>query len=305
MKTGQIIDDLSFENLVVDESSIIPSCLVTSIISTDLSNSLPINQTFYQKDKNHYAILENHKQLWSNGLHLHLSQEGLINKITLIDFPLSQYILQLNGHNSATAIYNSENGHFEFDFTKSMSKTLDDFNSITRSSDEPNIKNRQQYVNFDRIDQIRIIIPKGLQLNQKHTYSFHGFFKVKDQWIECDKEFVLYPYNTHSLFFNHVTESIDLKVNKNDGTIIVYVNHTELCRFKTTTNLTRITFANPNQILKGRQNQYLSDEINQKSLNMSRVYKFDVVVLDCQLLDVRQNFYAIYNYPERMRMFDN
>src|SRR5437868_6678302 len=110
METCCAIDDQSLLDVVVEETSTIPEFFVTSLVSTDFSHTVPLNLTFYKKDENSYAVLERHKitsilNLYS---HLKVTTGGLINKITLLDFPHGQYTLSLNGHNCATAKYNKE-----------------------------------------------------------------------------------------------------------------------------------------------------------------------------------------------------
>jgi len=304
METCRTIDDQSQKNIVVEKTSNIPKFSVVSMVSTDLSNSLPLDMTFYKKDEKNYAILEKHDVMNRFHLdsHLRITMGGLVNKITLLDFPIGQYTLSLNGQNCATARYNKETNYYEFDLTRENSM-LSILKKCAISGNEPKLDNRSDYINLYRIDNVSIIIPRSVQLNDRQTICLHGFFDHVEKWVETSHKLTLYPHNTYNLCISQPTESIDIKADRVDGTIILRVAGIELCTFKSNTNLMRIKFSNPDQLFNGKQNEYLSEEINRNVINMSRIDNVSIVAHDCKITEIYQNCYGIYSYPERSQIF--
>jgi hypothetical protein len=309
METNCTDDYHSDGNIVVEQTSLNPKIFVTATVSTVQSNALPIDLTFYKKNDHNYALLEKHdvmKQLKLDGPHFRICNSGLINKITLLDFPPGQYILSLCGVNCATARYNKTDHLYEFDLTKDNS-VLNAFKNSSIEIDEPILHNRYDYLNFDQIDTIRIISPQSLHLETKQTIRLHGFFSHDGHWnqIDEDADIYLHPYNTYRLNISHPTESLDIATNKSGGLIILQINGNELCRFESQTEMRRIKFNNPHQLFNGRQSDYLCEEINKNVINMSKINHCVIIALNCQITEIYQNCYNIYNYPDRTKIFAN
>lgn len=89
-------------------------------------NALDINEHYYATDK-YYANLENRcidiVTLNSNKVRIKFVCDGLISRLNLIDFPITQYTLSLNDSNVATATLSKENG-ITFDITKSLQNKM-------------------------------------------------------------------------------------------------------------------------------------------------------------------------------------
>ena len=336
-------DDQSKTNVVVGETPTICPHLVTSLSSTDtlnpcfsnnknesneithqitglnfphqmellvnsstcLSNSLPIDLTFYKKNENNYAVLERHNVTDSLKLivPVRIPSEGLINKITLQDFPFpGQYTLSINGQNCATATYNGEIKMYEFDLTKS-NKMLNIFKELASSQIEPKLDNRSDYLNLYRIDQLRIIVPHNLQLNNKHQISMHGYFRQCGQWSQLSKELILYPYDTYRLFIKHPTESLDIEVDQPGGTIILKLDGYEVHKLIPDKQMIRMKFNDRLPFYCGKENAYLSEEINNNTINASRIGDIFLIALGCKITQIHQNYYQVYDYPSRTKRF--
>ena len=130
------------------------------------NNTVPIDLSYYKKDEEHYALLETsyRDMIVRTTSHIRIICNGLIDCISLDDFPMGQYTLELNGHNCATAVFNPQKGCNEFDFTGKRSDMLNTMITLCVSENEPNNTTlaRGNYVNFGRVDSIRIHYPSTL-----------------------------------------------------------------------------------------------------------------------------------------------
>ena len=73
------------------------------------------------------------------------------------------------------------------------------------------------------------------------------------------------------------------------------VNGIECYTFKSSTKLTRIKFYDDNLETTGAQNKFLPEEINKKTINFSEIHSFYLVTLNCNIIELHQNYYEIYN----------
>lgn len=205
--------------------------------------------------------------------------------------------------NCATAHYNKDSGYQEFDFNGKKSTQLETLIKVAYSLHEPAVDDRKNYVNLYRFDYVNIITPKKQWLNSYHTIRFIGYFLVGKEYKQGSIDFLVWPHNTFSHMLCHPTESLDIE-SSGTGTITLFIKGEEVIQFENnSTRIQRLVFANPNNEYNGQENTYLSDEINQKVINFSRVGIVSLVILGCKITGLWQNAYHVYNYPERTRKF--
>lgn len=241
---------------------------------------------------------------------------GLINRLELVGFPMSQYILNLNHQNVATAIYNEERGNYYFDIATGLQKkesVLRQMSHMAYQDDEPLITNRQEFLNLNRIDKTEIIFPKNtvdFKFDEKIHIIAYGYFKNKNGWSEfTQKNIYVYPHSDNNcvLSLSHPTDSIDITV-AGQGTIIVMLNAEEYEKIIIDENNSyypfhRIKLKDPDQTYRGPQNNYLSEEINKNSLNLSRVNSFNIISIGCKITQINQHYWQIYYFPSRTQIF--
>ncbi len=297
--------DQKKEQISTTETNVVSKFLLASINENDLSNILPLNLVFFQNSKNIYSILEKNDvtSFLKSFPYIKLDIEGLIHKIVLLDFPCSNYILSLNSTNYCSSVYNIEQQTHEFNLEKGNS-IFGTLKEISIGHNEPNLMKRNDYLNFNRISRSEIIFPKDLKIGEKYNICIYGFFYEIDKWVYCSKNMVVYPNNTHYLYINEPTESLDLKIEGN-GSIRFNFNTGDEFDFDTVTGTTKIKFVNPFRLFEGIQNQYLSDEINKNVINMSNFEYLSITTINCNILQIYQNHYRCYNYPERRKLFSN
>lgn len=312
------------QNIVVVETSSIFNNNVPLIskqnisvnYSVDFTNSVPIESTFIKHDETTYSILN--KKCILNDLvlnkHITIPSIGIVNGINLIDFPIGQYTLNINGLNLATAKYdtmhtttlisdklsNISKKH-SFNIASSESDLMNIFKNVAIGDNEPTILNRSEYLNLHRIDLMRIIVPKNIILPEKCTIELNGYFEENHIWKNSLSQIDIYPYDTYNLNLNKITESIDITANCR-GTVIIIIND-----IKYTIPIgpmpTRISFNNTNKMHFGIQNKFLPESINSHTINFSGINLIQFIVLDCKIIELYQNYYETYSYPERKCMF--
>ena len=314
--------DIGNKTIVVTETSNGFGLPISLTVSTELTNTLPISMSFCQKKIDQplkefanttdtYAVLVKDdvtNKLTQNN-RINIVSNGLINKISLLDFPIGQYILSINGQNCATAKYDNNNNCYIFDLANNTSNILNIYKEVAVAANEPKIDNRQDYLNLSRIDVAQIITPSNLKLKNMHTIKLHGYFNKNDItdplnniWSETTQIIKIYPDVTYRLNLNHPTESIDIKTDSDIGTIILQIDDTHYS-FSSSSKMQRIKFNNPQKLYFGEQNNHLTEEINENVINLSRVNNLLLCLLDCKLAHIYQNYYDIYTYPQRERLF--
>lgn len=236
------------------------------------------------------------------------SVNGLVNKIELFDAPISQYILNINGHNIMTATYDKNKKCYYFDLSIILKNEYSHLALLSKNymeEDEPFVENRIDFLNLNCVDRLKIIMPKNLiKINEKIQIISHGYFKNENNWSEFTQQCITnYPhYDNHNiLIMNYPTDSIDITVTGH-GTLIILINGFEYETLSINNKNShflfhRIKLKNPEQKLLGTHNLNLSEEINKNTINMSRVDTFEVISINCKVTKVSQNYYKIYNYP--------
>lgn len=331
--------------------------LSSSTITDDCSNTVPCGMSFYQANDTTYALLEpllvpfndkgssyvgldgltygkrdyNYedyflihnvsllKPMTSHKKRMNLLISGLVDRIELNDFPYGQYTLSINGHCVATAKYNKCTRKHIFDFTdeNNRSQELDVCINVFKYPNEPSLSDRQNYLNFDRVDTTEILY--STELNDIHHITFHGHMIFNDSYVEKSKEIIVSPY-TYILRPFSIIESIDVKTRGN-GQLIVKIDEDDVGLFQINSPKIRIKFNNPHKVYNqipmlqydgisaphvelinqswGRFNHFLSEEININTVNLcSKAVSF--IPLGCTIDHVVLHRYVLYRYPERV-----
>ena len=304
-------NDRESGKLVVAKTSVNPNNPFSLSVTTDFTDTVPIELMFYKQDSylpEHlprettatYAILETRHATHCLNVskHLEICSNGLINKISLIDFPFGQYILSCNGSNLGTAKFNKRLVHYEFDLASDTSEYLKIYKDIAVGADEPAIDDRKSYLNIGRIDTIHIHKPNNLELGRKHMIKLHGYFKINGEWMLGEKDIPIYPKNTHNFHTSgEPTESLDLGI-EGTGTIIVMIDGDVYAEFTCNTDRVRIKINNPNQVYM-HEHKYLPQEIIKTVVG---IYHIQFITLGCQIRSIDQNHYKIYTYPHRLAL---
>lgn len=286
-----------------NNSSLIPKSSINLNYSSDFSNSIPIESTFIKFDESTYSILEKKCILNDLSQHKHIivPSIGIINGINLIDFPVGQYTLSLNGLNLATAKYDFITKKYFFNIASSESESMNIFKSVAIDKDEPNLISRNEYLNLYRVDTIYIIIPKNVKLPKTCTIEMNGYFKEEYVWKNKLATINVYPHDTYNLNISKVTESIDI-TSDHCGSIMIIIDDMKYT-IKIGNTPIRISFDNTEKTYIGEQNKFLPLEINNRTINFSRVNSISFVTLDCKITKLYQNYYESYSYPERNQIF--
>jgi len=154
----------------------------------------------HENDTNVYTILERSVFTLSKregSFYDIRSMSGLINKIHLVDFPHGQYFLQIHGMNVATA--KLENGQYVFNLdSDKRSHTLTSLIGATLTAYDEFVPDRHKYVNFSRVENIRILTPQPLETAM--IVKLEGLFHNDYEWAHNIVPYTLYP---NEMIFNH------------------------------------------------------------------------------------------------------
>lgn len=266
-----------------------PDIMNINVSSIDVQN---INQDKIVVDvyKDKYAKINRNNLNWLiNDIdydllikYIKFEATGYINKILLLDFPKTcDYILMLNGQDTTIANYNNNTRTYEF--------TLD--NIIPANYD------------FNKLYSSNIIFKPKTILHNKHHIRLSGKFKQDNMWIDGYYDTKIYPYNQLNVPINNPTHSLDIRSNSDHGNIILLINGFKYGTFKSTTKMMRLKFYDENLQTVGIQNKYLPDEINKTTINMSNIKSLQLIRLNCEIIELYQNYYNIYNRADDMLVF--
>jgi len=269
----------------------------------------------------------------SKGRHsLNLNLSGLIDRIELLDFPYGQYTLSLNHHSVATAKYDKVTKLLIFDFTDEENRSceLNTFIECFKGDREPTITNRQNYLNFGRIDVAEILYSNNVQpLRDIHYINIHGHFGDNGTYIEKNQKIVVSP-QTYILNTRSIVESFDIETDQ-AGSVIVKINEADIEMFTIPSYQLRVKFNNPKKLYNkvpissltahndenstkipikdsaidylnnawGNVNHLLSEEININTVNLHGS-TLSFIPIGCHIRNVRLHRYVIYKYPERV-----
>lgn len=134
------------------------------------------------KDK-YYSQIETREARFEFMNHIIITEDCYCNKITLIDFPMSQYTLQLNGRNVMTAKNNI------FDFSVKKSEMLKNFMYVSfplTGNNKLEYLDRNEYINLSMFMKIEINYPKSVNFPNNSSYQIllSGYFYENKNWIK-------------------------------------------------------------------------------------------------------------------------
>lgn len=292
--------------------------------STSLEDTLPIDLTFYSNRGDKYGILGRDDitdMIVKQTKYITLEVNGIVNKITLLDFPNSNnYELVMNGLKYCTAKFNPTDQTHEFD----LSKLPNFYTNITKRNDEPLINDRDHYINCNAFDEIKLCYDQSLNLESEHKVRFYGYFKGSNKdfikqnsikldsgtclkqdevWVQGYFDVIVYPYNTFMILLNYPTDSLDIIADTNGGTIIFRADGIDYATFDSSTELTRLKFYDPNLVTVGSENEYLCNDININTVNFSKIDSIILITINCKITKLYQNYYKIFDYPSRAPVF--
>lgn len=284
-------------------------------------STLPMSDTMYVHSETEYALLErcdiSNEMTKLPPKTIKIYGNMICKKITLLNFSCGQYILNLNGQNCATARCENitkDNIDYVFDFSQERSKILETIMSASTAVGVEHItENKEHYLNLCRIDNIRINSSVNFQDGISYRIKLEGYSKDdNNEWTFDEKIMEVYP-NSYRLNLNHPTDCIDLQLKKinqfENGTMILRIDGKiyAKCKFHYDSIGLRIKCKNlPNiSFPKGAQNNLLSENINQNTINFSRVDVVELILTNCTYSSAHQYRYMCYHYPSRCVKFSN
>lgn len=201
---------------VSKESIIQPHCFNTFILANPNNeiNMNPIELSYYQDD----SIVQKHYIQPTKCKEIPLISSGLVDKITLVNFPKGKYNLSIGGHNVGTSVYNINTQDHEFDFRKHRSN---EFNVINNKiiSNGTMIRDRKYYMDLSNINKAIIYQVDGDQITigKLQEIHYHGYFTdlSTHKLVEKTEKFVtnsdgVYPLNLRPHHYKSHTMEMDL-----------------------------------------------------------------------------------------------
>jgi len=312
MKTATQVDIISRNHTSVNDK--LSDVDILDLFKTQLEeNSIPLEKSFHQT-KNSYSALITRDVILNRSKRIVCN--GLINKLELINYPNVRCILNFNGMNVATSKLSKDGNYFDIkEGIKVIDSQLELMHSITCDEIQLELKNHEDFMNFNKILNISIIIPKeyvNFAFDEKLQVIAHGYFYNKGNLGDLTTKTIdIYPHydNTISPMMHHPTDSIDLYV-EGKGTVICYVNGEEYSRMhvgdkNSYFEFHRMKFNDEENYFHGLQNNYLSDEINKNTINFSRVDNVNFITIGCKINKINQHYYETLSYPGRYKIFSN
>lgn len=213
---------------------------------------------------------------------------GIISKIILEDFPIDrQYILNTNGINITTA--KVIDGKQTFDITNShKSNMVETFIKVTCEMLE-NEELKDNHLNFYKMDRTYIIPNIPLE-KERYTIKLVGFFYNENKQLV--EKTINYDFFTNEIFIGlrHPVREIILLHDTTSFNIYVRINDNLYGQFNSNTgdivprhlpvnncNYIILCFKDFQDIYNGSQNEHLSDEHNNNSLNFSRLDYMSII----------------------------
>ncbi len=254
-----------------------------TLTKVNVEDKLPIEQSFcVSPSGNEYSVLvskefSNIEKSSSNKLQIFKS--GIYNKIVLVNFPLSTYILSINSNNCASSKYDDLTKTQYFDFT-SKSELLKNY-----------IDNKKNII-LDNLFTCYIIVPKAIKLNHIHELKFITS-DLKEELVQ------VYPYNTYKLSMNNVTESLLINMTSYNikCNLQLYLNDKLYKNIDAiNTGYINIRLIDSEMIYQAKQNTDLSDDINKNTLNLSPVHNIYLICNNCDIKNITQYYYETYYY---------
>lgn len=279
-----------------------------SIVSD--SKNKHYKDVFYTDKKSYYSILTNFNYIIEFKLtkqyKIYLSN-CLISKIILDDFPITQqYIMRANGSNLATAKLINNKPTFNIDSEK-RSNMLSTFVNIAKSSNENDIDDRDKYLNIGRLVNFGFLTNKKIE--NRYNIKLTGLYFNDNKWIKDTKNYLIFPYEydlcrliglTKELYFYSDNPfEIGLRI---EGVFYgPFLSKKIQNCFK---NYIKFNFDGWHNIINGKQNEYVSDEINKKSINLCKLNNISIILIaGNKKLNLYHYSYKIYDMNYCSKIF--
>jgi len=265
---------------------------------------------FYTDKKSYYSILTNIIYIiefnFTKQYKIYLTN-CLISKIILDDFPITQqYIMCANGSNLATANLINNKPTFNID-SKKRSNMLSTFVNLAKSPNENDIDDRDKYLNIGQLVNFGFLTNK--KLGDIYNIKLTGLYFNDNKWIKDTKNYLIFPYE-HDLgrligltkelyFYSDNAFEIGLRI---EGIFYgPFFSKKTQNRFK---NYIKFNFDGWNDIVNGKQNEYVSDEINRKSINLCKLNNFSVIqIAGSQKINLYHYVYKTYDINYCSKIF--
>jgi hypothetical protein len=190
-------------------------------------------------------------------------------KIIIEGYFSGKLILNIDGHNKCTGVFSGDDkkGYIIFDLSHKEENKI-----ISKTLDLSLINNIKIVGNYTKLsNNINIYVLGSYIINYKSLYGY-----VKNKY---NNEFY------YTLCMNHPTVAITLYKNEIfNCKFRLMINDYITDYFEYTNTMGLITFNNINNLFIGAQNEYLTEDINKKSLNMSRINSF-YIIFECDVID--------------------
>jgi hypothetical protein len=231
----------------------------------------------------------------------------LISKIILDDFPITQqYTMCGNGIDFATAQLINNKPTFNID-SKKRSTILSTFINLATSPNEHDIDERDKYLNIGRLVNFGFLTNENLE--NRYNVKLTGLFFYANKWIKNTENYVIFPYENDLNFLIGLTK--ELYFYSDDafeiGLRIEGVFYGPFLSNKIQNsfeNYIKFTFDGWNNIVNGKQNEYVSDEINRKSVNLCKLNNISVILIDgSKKLNLYHYSYKMYDMEYCSKMF--
>lgn len=248
-------------------------------------NTIDIN---YYDNEDTYSLLETHDVtgICSKSRNINLVIKSQFKKITIHDFPDFHCSLFINGTSVATI----NDGIIDIGkyFNKSSSIL---YNYMKRTN------SKHGYLDGSQIDNMQLSVPKMF------AFPENSHYRVIIDTDEGEETHKIYPENTYCLNLSNITDSIDVQVQGTKGEAILYIDDKIVGSQNTDFGIVRFKLRNLEDDYLGFQNRYLSEEINNNTINLSKVKSVRLVLLHCTLKSVKQNMFSTYKKHTRQKLF--
>lgn len=269
--------------------------IIGSVYPTNAAYSLPLDQCFGMIDDNHYYQTVQRDVKFQKQKEITIESLSVCSSIELLDVPIADYILSLNGHNIMTSTgkfvinnVSSESGKNFLQCGANFYGTGDYF----KTAPPPSL-NAPEYVNLTRYDHCRVNYPSSINIPRILTVALtgHHYDCNTGEWFYGIKNIVVYPFDTFSLDARFVTDSLDFKLqlNTNSKVIILIDGNIYQCIDNPPSKFrVRMLPNNVNEApkIKGRN----------ETLNLDRCC-ISVVALNCNIYNITQQCLKEYHWP--------
>ena len=211
----------------------------------------------------------------------------LLSKITLVNFPISTYIMQVNGQNAITAKRKSSDENYVFDIFNSDGSYLSIIRECSLGANESLFTgDRKKYLRTGRIDSFKFLSTQPIEGNYDIIIEGFVFDEDKKKWIEKKINYKFF-YDENRLLLHFDTKELVFKSNENFELTFRLLNEV-YGPFKSKNNFIKFYFDGFDFDFP----KYLSSDKNKSSINFSRINNISFIT-NKKNIDVDQFIYVI------------